>query len=151
MKCEVCLRLLEEYIDSELAEPEAEQVSAHLITCSSCASEFDGLTTEQEIYARYDRELEVTPSMWGTIAARTAAESNVVDSGSRYRWRDRIAGLLAVPSLGWSFAGVVAVLLVAAVIGVAYLRLRRSTAKPDLIAKVKEAEPVRVPENGPAV
>src|SRR5258706_4268493 len=153
MKCEVCLRLLEEYIDSELAEHEAEQVSAHLITCVSCASEFDGLTAEQEIYARYGRALEVAPSMWGTIALRAAAESNVVDSGSRYRLRDRIAGWLAVPSLGWSFGwsfgSALAVLLVAAMIGVAYLRLRRPTSKPDVIVKVEKDEPVRAPENGP--
>ena len=64
MKCEVCLKLLEEYLDGELIEHEAAQVSAHLITCASCANEFDALTAEQEIYARYDRALDIAPSLW---------------------------------------------------------------------------------------
>ena len=143
MKCEVCLQLLEEYLDSELLEPEAEQVSAHLITCASCANEFEVLTAEQEIYARYDRALDIAPSMWGTIAARSAADSQVFDLSPRFRWRERVAGLFAAPSFGVSFAGAMAVLIVAAAIGMTYLRAHRQIAKPDVTVKVRQVEPAR--------
>src|SRR5213075_2930598 len=99
MKGEGCLKLLEEYLDGELLETEAAPVSAHLITCAACAREFDALTAEQELYARYDRELDIAPSMWATIAARTVAETRETESGPRFRLRD----LFIVPSFGWSF------------------------------------------------
>src|ERR1700730_14885073 len=151
MKCEVCRTLLEEYIDSELGRHEAEKVSAHLTTCASCASEFDALTAEQEIYARYDRALDISPSTWGAIAARTTAESHGIGSGSRTRLRDRMAGLFAVPSLGWSLAGALAVLIVAVAIGVAYLRMHRQTANPNVIVKVNQDEPPRATEQGRSI
>src|ERR1700682_1771480 len=151
MKCEVCLKLLEGYLDTELAKHEAEQVSAHLIRCVSCASEVDALTADQEIYERYDRAVDMSPSMWDTIAARTAAESSVIDSGAQIRLRDRLNGLFAAPSLGWSFAGAMTVLLVAMVIGVAYLRMHRQTATPTGIVKVNKDEPPRPAENGRSI
>ncbi len=83
MKCDDCFNLLEEYIDGEATERDAEQVGAHLITCAACAHEFEALTAEREIYARYDRELTVSPAMWNAIAARTA-ESPSIDSGARF-------------------------------------------------------------------
>ena len=133
MKCEVCLKLLEEYIDSELAGREAEQVSAHLMTCVGCAKEFDGLTAEQEVYARYDRALDISPALWSAIAARTAAETEATESSSRVRFRDRIAGLFNEPAFGWSFAGVAVILLLAAVIGVAYLRNRKQPHREEVV------------------
>ncbi|HMJ24630.1 MAG TPA: zf-HC2 domain-containing protein, partial [Pyrinomonadaceae bacterium] len=72
MKCDDCLNLLAEYSDGEVTDSEAERISAHLITCAVCAKEFELVTAEQELFARYDRELEITPAMWSAVSARTA-------------------------------------------------------------------------------
>ncbi len=88
MKCNECLNLIEQYIDGEAPERDAEQVSAHLITCADCAQEFEALTGEQEIYARYDRELEIPQSMWGVIAARTAVADSAIETRSRSGLRE---------------------------------------------------------------
>ena len=40
MKCEVCMELLEEYLDGELAAETQEQIGAHLITCTECSASF---------------------------------------------------------------------------------------------------------------
>jgi len=146
MKCEVCLKLLEEYIDSELAGREAEQVSAHLTICVGCAKEFEGMTAEQEIYARYDRALNISPAMWRAIAARTTPASEPTASSSRVRLRDRIVGLFNAPALGWSFAGLAIVLLLAAVIGVAYLRTRKQLHREEVVIGIKNAGPTVAPE-----
>jgi hypothetical protein len=143
MKCEVCLQLLEEFIDGELGEPQAASLSAHLITCAGCAGAFDALTTEQEIYSRYDRALEIAPRMWGNVAARTTKAARVSNSDSRFRLRD----LFAVPSFGWSFAGVMAVLMLALVIGIGYLQVRKQAATPEKTAKVKEPGPTQGQQN----
>src|SRR5712691_9306615 len=119
MKCDDCFNLLEEYIDGEAIERDAAQVSAHLITCAACAHEFETLTAEREVYARYDRELTVSPAMWSAIAARTT-ESRPIDSGlSLGGW---LAGLFATPR--YAFAGAAAVVMLAVVIGVVYMRTR---------------------------
>src|SRR5215216_1547557 len=74
MKCEVCSELLEEYLDGELAPQDREQVDAHLLACVECSESFAALTAEQEIFARYDREIEVPPFLWTRVAAHTVSE-----------------------------------------------------------------------------
>ena len=85
MKCEVCVELLEEYLDGELAAEDREQIDAHLITCSECSASFAALNTEQEIFARYDRELEVPPFLWTRVAAHTVSQKEPSTSGWRAR------------------------------------------------------------------
>src|SRR5436190_21190319 len=129
MKCDDCVNLLEEYLDGEANERDAEMVMAHLITCAGCTNEFEAMTAEQEIYSRYDRELEIPPSMWNAIAARTAAEIGSTDSSSLFNLRAWLAGLFAAPRYG--FAGALAVLIVGVLIGIMYLRTQPPPAATD--------------------
>ena len=122
MKCDDCRNLLADYIDGEAIDTEAEQITAHLITCAGCTSEFETLTAEQDLFARYDRELEITPAMWNAIQTRTAAESRPVVSPSKLNPLAWLAGLFAAPRFGVAFSGAMAVLIAAIVIGVMYLR-----------------------------
>ena len=135
MKCEVCLELLEEYLDGELAAEDNEQIDAHLITCSECSESFAALTAEQEIFARYDRELEVPPFMWTRVAAHTVSESNV----AKRRW---VASLPGRSSL----AGAIAVLLIVIAIGVVYLMSSHKTPEPKLANS-----PSQVPNPNPVL
>jgi Putative zinc-finger len=123
MKCEVCLELLEGYFDGELAAEDYEQVGTHLITCANCSAAFASLTAEQKLFARYDREIEVPPFLWTRVAAHTVTE-NVSSVG----WRARLAGFFATPSR--SFAGAIAILLLAIAAGVVYLISRQPESKP---------------------
>ncbi len=127
MKCEVCLSLLEEYFDGELAELDASEVGAHLITCARCASQFAVLTSEQELFAQYDRQIEVPASLWNTIAERTAPEVETVAPDLRHGWYDVVADLFSMRSL--TFAGVVAVLLLAILVGAVHMLTRRPSTQ----------------------
>src|SRR5712692_827314 len=138
MKCDDCLNLLEEYIDGEAAERDAAQVSAHLITCAACAHEFEALTAEGEVYARYDRELSVEPSMWNAIAARTA-DTRSLESRSRLSFGGWLAGWFATPR--YAFAGAAAVVLIAVVIGLVYLRTRTPERQPQVVAGLNNTTP----------
>src|SRR5438876_1185764 len=145
MKCDDCFNLLEEYIDGEAIERDAAQVSAHLITCAACAHEFEALTAEREVYARYDRELAVSPAMWSAIAARTA-ESRPIDSGSRFSLGGWLAGLFATPR--YAFAGAAAVVIFAVLIGVVLLRTRTNGPSAGTeIARVQGKAPRIAPNN----
>ena len=122
MKCDDCLNLLAEYIDGEVGEHEAEQISAHLIMCGDCTSEFESLTAAQEIYTRYDRELTVSPAMWNAIAARTVDARRTDEARTKFKPLAWLAGLFATPRLGFASAGALAILMAAVVIGFMYLK-----------------------------
>ena len=89
MKCEDCWDLLEEYLDGELSAEDQDRVGEHLITCASCAEEFAVLTAEQEMFARYDREIEVSPAVWSGIE-----EQIVPVPETSYTWWMKIAAVV---------------------------------------------------------
>lgn len=147
MKCDDCFSLLEEYIDGEAAERDTAQVSAHLIACAVCAKELEALTAEREVYARYNRELNVSPAIWNAIAARTA-ESRSVDSGSRFSFSGWLGGLLAAPR--YAFAGAAGLVILALMIGIVVLRTRTRERPPrELVASQTEVT-TKAPGDGTA-
>ena len=115
MKCEVCSELLEEYLDGELAPHDREQVDAHLIACIDCSENFAALTAEQELFARYDREIEVPPFLWTRIAAHT--------NRPKRSWFATMFGKT-------SLASAIAVLLLAIAIGAIYLLSKPKAPTP---------------------
>jgi hypothetical protein len=135
MKCEVCLELLEEYLDGELAAEDREQTDAHLIACGECSESFATLSAEQAIFARYDRELEVPPFLWTRVAAHTVSETNVVKCG----W---LVTLFRKPSLASAIAMSLAVVL----IGVIYLLTKHKAPNPTVVATI----PSHTPNPNPA-
>ncbi|HEX8921565.1 MAG TPA: zf-HC2 domain-containing protein, partial [Pyrinomonadaceae bacterium] len=70
MKCEECLPRIEEYVDGELDGRMTERMEAHLSTCNACALELAELERDAEIYANYQRNIEVTPAQWNIVRAR---------------------------------------------------------------------------------
>jgi hypothetical protein len=135
MKCEVCLELLEEYLDGELAALDQSQINEHLIQCVDCSASFATLTAEQELFARYDRELEVPPFLWTRVAAHTVAEN---DAPKVKGW----AVVFARP-----LAGAIAILLLAIALGIVYFTSRQP--QPD--RKVADSTPAPGPiEKEPA-
>src|SRR5215813_5266814 len=129
MKCEVCLELLEEYLDGELAADDREQIDAHLIACSECSESFATLNAEQEIFARYDREVEVPPFLWTRVAAHTVSERNVVKRG----WL--------------SLAGAIVVTLIVIATGVVYLSSNKTSEPKIAKSPSPAANPNPVPQS----
>ena len=77
MKCQECEPLIEEYLDGELDRRATESVRAHLSTCAACAEARDAIVAEGALYSAYEREVEVTPQLWGGVEARLRAERRV--------------------------------------------------------------------------
>src|SRR5918999_548615 len=72
MKCVDCLPLLEEFFDGEVDDKTNGRMRDHLASCAGCAEAFDALRAEQEMFLRYDRELEVSPALWHGVRAAAA-------------------------------------------------------------------------------
>lgn len=129
MKCEVCLELLEEYLDGELAATDQAHVGDHLIECADCAASFATLTAEQQLFARYDRELEVPPFLWTRVAAHTVAENNAPKTKG-------LAAIFVRP-----LARVIALVLLAIAVGIVYLVSRRPQPNPTVAKEVNQPAP----------
>ena len=128
MKCEVCLELLEEYFDGELAADSQARVSEHLLACTDCSTALETLTAEQQLFARYDREIEVPPFLFTRIAEHAFHAKH---EPRRWRW----------PSL----AGVAAILLLAIAIGFVYLIAKRPATK-HTVADSTPKKPIEPPK-----
>lgn len=123
MNCDDCINLLETYLDGEATERESDQIQTHLATCSMCANRHEALTAENEMFARYDREMEISPALWNGVAARIALEDRQVESQVKSGLGEWIAGLFALPSFRFAMPAMVLV-LIALLIGLAYWRIR---------------------------
>jgi len=144
MKCEVCPENLEEYLDGELNADELSQVEAHLITCAACSTKSASLVADQQLFARYDREIEVPSTLWGQIAEQTITPAAVTFAPTSFR--ERLAGLFRVPSFGYSLAAAAALIIIAIAVGAMYLRshkpAQKMTAKDNVfLPKVKPEQP----------
>jgi hypothetical protein len=97
MKCEECRSILEEYVEGELEQPSSDRVGSHLNVCASCAATYEELRREQEIYARYERNLEASPALWTAI--EKAIEKQKVDrkTPSFARFRHWLIGVISTP------------------------------------------------------
>ncbi len=136
MKCDDCLNLLESYADGEANEREAEQVRMHLATCANCESRFEELAAETDLYARYDRELQISPALWNGIAARIASEDTAVAASKKADLRSWFAGLFAMPAFRFAMP-VAAMVLIALMVGLAYWRTRpQAQPSANLIAAI---------------
>jgi len=110
MKCEDCIATIEDYLDNELDNSQAERVRSHLNACAECAGVYDALEQEQLVYSRYQRDFEVSPAMWAAIESKIEHEPARKVSPGR-SLRELLAGLFATPRL--SFAYTVALVLIA--------------------------------------
>jgi Putative zinc-finger len=112
MKCEECQILIEDYIDGTLDERAATRVISHTAECAECAQFRQELAREQELYSRYQRDVEVTPLMWTSIESRIRQERAKQPSGLVSRLREQFAGLFAGPRLSPAFAAVLVMLAI---------------------------------------
>src|SRR5262245_28715065 len=94
MKCEDCLEQIEDYFDAELDARNSKDVEAHVISCSTCAAFYEALKQEQQVYAKYQRDVEVTPALWSAIQARLNAEVIKSEPAAPVAmgWLDRLRG-----------------------------------------------------------
>jgi hypothetical protein len=156
MRCEDCLPLIEEYFDGEVEETAAARMGAHLSACATCAAALDALSFEQEIYARYDRRLEVGPDLWARVSAEIARDQRPAETPDARRpflsrLRERLAAPFGALSLRPALASSVALLLVGVAVGSLWLARRQQTAAPAGVAVNVPARGVVTPPTAPAV
>lgn len=74
MNCEKTLNLIDDLIESELAEPLAARVSSHVFACASCRERYELLKREKAIYANYLFDAEPPKDLWVNFQTRLETE-----------------------------------------------------------------------------
>ncbi len=131
MKCEEYQILIEDYIDGGLDQKSAARVTSHTATCAECASFYQAMSREQEVYARYQRDVEVTPALWASIQTRIKQERTAQPGGLMSRLREQLAEAFSAPRLSPAFA---AALVIIAIGTTVFVMSRLNSSKPVQIA-----------------
>jgi len=135
MKCEEYRILIEDYVDRALDQKTASRVTAHTETCAECASFYREMSREQDVYARYQRDVEVTPVLWASIESRIKQERAAQPEGQRIgmisRLREQLAGVFSAPRLSPAFA---AALVIVAIGVTVFVMSRLNSGSPQQIA-----------------
>ncbi|HXU09407.1 MAG TPA: zf-HC2 domain-containing protein [Blastocatellia bacterium] len=139
MKCEECEVLIEEYANGVLDQKSVGPVREHLASCTSCSAFHQEWSREQEIYSRYQRDVEVTPLLWSSIEARIKQERAEARDGMLARLRIQLAGLFAGPRFSPAFAAALVVIAIA--ITVVVMTLLNSRNQRELLARTDRNVP----------
>jgi len=131
MKCEEYQILIEDYVDGALDERTAARVISHTAECAACEQFRQELSHEEELYLRYQRDVEVTPWMWTSIESRIRQESAERPAGLVSRLREQFAGIFAAPRLSPAFAAVLMMLAIGVTVFV-MSRLNSPQAPPQI-------------------
>lgn len=67
MKCEACLKMMDELIEGELDGSLAREATAHIAMCAPCSQLYANLRSEQELYGKYLLDVEPTPALWANL------------------------------------------------------------------------------------
>jgi hypothetical protein len=142
MKCEDCQEVIEEYFDKELDERASVEVRAHLMNCEACARVFEVLNDEQNVYALYEREVEVSPALWTGIAARIAEEERARKGSLITRWRRQLREIFAAPRLSPALTFALLILSVGTTAGLMkYMQSRSASNQPVAQKQPESAQP----------
>src|SRR5688572_10288852 len=85
MKCEACLGMMEDLIEGELDDSLARDVTAHIAMCGPCSQLYANLRYEQELYGKYQLDVEPTPALWANLRLEMEKEKSIRASQPQLR------------------------------------------------------------------
>jgi predicted lipid-binding transport protein (Tim44 family) len=137
MKCEEFQALIEEFVDGALDQRAAGPVTAHMNACAACSRFREELVREQELYSKYEHDVEVRPALWSSIEAQIKQDRAARPAGFGSRFREWMNGGLAAPRLSPAFAAALVVFAIG--LTVAVMSYLNSQSRPLVASGNKNA------------
>jgi hypothetical protein len=138
--------LLEEFVDGELDSETHQSVATHVAGCIECAHEVETLRRELELYARYDRGVEVRPELWAGIASTLAAEREQEPENAKVL---PFRSLLRHPQRNFIISAIAASVLLAALVAAPIMLRDELPADTQRVATEPVASPPLAPVDPP--
>jgi hypothetical protein len=148
MRCEECQTLVEDYFDGELDEQTISLVAQHINACPSCASLYNRLEREQQLYLRYECDAEPAPAFWDTVMSRATQESSPsAQTPSRLRgWFNGILGGFGTPRFSPSLTALIVLVAVGiTAILMSYVNTRERVTGPVSVAQRESVPAATIP------
>ncbi|MBD0372528.1 MAG: zf-HC2 domain-containing protein [Pyrinomonadaceae bacterium] len=143
MKCEDCQKVIEEYFDGELDEQASIEVRAHLMNCEECARQLEALGDEQNVYALYVRNVDVSPALWTGVVQRIHEDGSGPKSSLMMRWRRQLVALFGTPRLSPALTFALLILSVGATAGLMkYINSRQAQTQTTAQKQPESPAPV---------
>jgi anti-sigma factor (TIGR02949 family) len=127
MTCNDSVTLMEENLDGELDQQTASLLASHLATCPNCSREYRIREREREIYARYSRDVAVTPELWSAVQTQIEENLNTSHTSLWRRIRHRTLKLATIPR----FSPALAASLILVAVGVTALVMKTTHPRPN--------------------
>lgn len=146
MRCEDCVVELEAYFDGELDEQFAAQVGAHLSVCTACSAAYDELALEQQFFAGYRPEIEVTPEVRHRLFERLKGEKSL-NQESLFK---RLASIFHTPRFSLASATPFILILIALTVLLTRILVKNEAPLSGVTWKqnvVENRTPVQTPES----
>jgi hypothetical protein len=131
MKCEDCLAIIEEYFDAELNEQESAKVTEHLTACEICNEVYQSLDQEQQFYAHYQRDIEVTQALWQGVQAGIRQPAVRQQSAQPEALMGRLRRFFTETFQAPRFSPALAAMLVAVAVGATVLVMNYVNSRPN--------------------
>lgn len=151
MNCEKYLDLIDDLVEGELSEQTAEQVNTHVFACRECASVFEELKREKEIYAHYLFDTEPPKDLWANFQTQLGAEKEKAVFVNKTPAKTNVSktNIFGFLRLYPALAG--AALLVAFGIGFGWLKFAAfETGGDSYVAKIRAGDSQSPPNSAPA-
>jgi hypothetical protein len=140
MKCEDCLAIIEEYFDAELNEQESAKVAEHLTACGICNEVYQALEQEQQVYAHYQRDVEVSPALWQAVQAGIKQQAAIEERAQPESLMGRLRRFFTETFQAPRFSPALAAMLVVVAVGATVLVMNyvNSQSTPTMIGEANK-------------
>ena len=129
MRCEACLRTMDELIEGALDGSLAREATAHMAMCGPCSQLYANLRYEQELFRKYLLEVEPTPALWANLRLAMGKEKVIRASQPQFRLQRWLAIALGGLNVSPQMATALILLTIGLAIGIMVWRTTVDTSK----------------------
>jgi hypothetical protein len=150
MRCEACMRLLDDFVDRELSELDHRKVEQHINECVQCEREAEGMRILSRDAASLPKSIQPEKDLWPGIEAEILMVSFSKNDSRGRMGADLDRKCHQKRAAGWRWWIVAAALLGTILLAGTYLQMRKQATESSISGRSSSAEAKRTSALAPA-